>query len=366
MAFDPGKAVASKVSLLVGNDAEARKAAVESLLRAAGLQEDDMDLESIIADSRSVAEWIGAACMVPFLADRRAVIVRNVLRIDFRKTHPEVKLDKNHPLVRNFAELPDSALLVLVADEEIKEEDNRGKPTPQETAWVKLMGLVGGTVHRFDVPKDNLEKHVRERATALGKKLSPRAAKLLLEMTANKLGAAHAELEKLALYVGDHPEIREEDLKAVVTPDHEYNVFRLVEAVTAGQVVPALTLLRTLFGKIDKISDEAFGRLFPPLHRQFRLLWQARACIEAGCTPAAPNPQAARAFPKSPNLAGEKDWLQGKLMNAARPLSFAKLQTCLEILQDADAKLKGQRPATNNPYETIEQAIITLTQTCKR
>lgn len=353
--------------LLLGNDAEARKDAVSQILKAAGIEPDDLDLESIVADSRPVSDWIGAACMVPFLADRRVVIVRNVLRIDFKKTHPEVKLDKIHPLVRNFAELPESALLVLVADEEAKGEDNFGKATPAETQWAKLMTLVGGATHRFVVPTDlaAIDKLIRERATVLGKKISAPAAKLLREMTANKADAALAELEKLALYVGDEPEIRIPDLQQAVTPDHEYKVFVLSDAIYAGRTVQALTLLRSLFSKTAKIEDEAFGRLIPPLLRQFRLLWQARACIEARSNPASPNPQAAKAFPKSPNLAGEKSWLQDKIMASARRLTFDQLQTCITQLHDADAKLKGARPYYDG-YETLEQAIIKMCNACQK
>lgn len=365
MAFDPQKTVASRLVLLAGDDAEGRRKAVPALLQAAGLQPDDMDLETIIADQKPFSEWAGSASIIPFLADRRAVVVRNVVRADPNKSHPEVKIDKDHPIVRAFAELPPSGLLILVADTEQKDENDARASQSAVTRWEKVVKAAGGVTEKFVLQTKGLDIAVRDRAKELGKTMSRKAALTLVEMTSNRVDLAFAELEKLALYVGDAPDIREDDVKACVTPDYEYKVFALLDLVTTGNTPAALTQLRTLFGKTAKIENEAFPRLIPVFLKQFRILWQARACVESGTYPVPQNPHADLFFPATPNLTKEQDWLKGRHMEAAKRLSFPQLKKCLDVLLDLDAKLKGARPAYDG-LESVEQAVLVMAETCKR
>ncbi len=65
-------------------------------------------------------------------------------------------------------------------------------------------------------------------------------------MTGGSLSRALGELEKLALFVGDAEGIREGDVQAVTVPSREWNVFRMADAIVAGDVPEALRQLRTL------------------------------------------------------------------------------------------------------------------------
>lgn len=361
MRFDPQKTAQSKLILVTGNDAEARRDAVEALLKAAGLQSDDMDMERIVADTKPPVEWVGAACSIPFFSDRRAIIVRNVNRVNPSKLWPEAKIDKNHPLIKSLLELPPSALLILVADDETKSDDGNRAPAPPP--WDKVVKAAGGETVKLDLPTQNLPQVARDHAKSLGKGLSPAAANLLLEMTANRIGEAKAELEKLALYVGDAKDIRIDDIQAVVSPDSEYNVFKLVDAVVAGQTVPALNQLRTLIGQQPKVETAVFAGIIPMILRQFRILWQARVCVEARCGAKNAPPAVSEAFLSNPNLGTLSDWQADRALRSARNLTFDQLSACLQVLARMDGSLKGVHYSAD-ARETIELAIANMCQIC--
>lgn len=363
MAFSPKTATGHRAILISGDDDSARRDALKQILAHLAVAEDDLDVESFTADSRSPAEWVGAAATIPFLSERRVVVVRNIGRVHPEDIWPKVKLEAKHPFVPEIQSLPPSALLVLVADEEMSEGAQK-KVEPATKAWTRLLGHAGGAAFDFRDSSENITDALRKHAQSLGKSLSNAGANTLAELLGGKLAACRAELDKLAIYVGDQPEIRETDIRNTVSPDLEYNVFRLVDTVVAGQSASALSQLKTMIGHTAKVEEEAFPRIFPMLSRQFRLLWQARLCVEANCQPARPTPEVAALLPQKPNISQERDWLHNKLMKTARNLSYPKLSACLSELVRADASIKGARPSAS-PAETLEQMVLRMAAICR-
>ena len=178
-------------------------------------------------------------------------------------------------------------------------------------------------------------------------------------MTGGSLSRALDELEKLVLYVGEAEGIREADIRAVVVPSREWNVFRMADAIMSGDVPEALRQLRTLVGTATKAEDAAFRNILPQLSRQLRLLWQGRVCLEAGCSPANVPAEIASAFPEKPNLARESPYRQGAVMAAARRIGFPQLERCMRVLSDTDARLKGSLTGFS-PMESLERMVLEM------
>ncbi len=65
-------------------------------------------------------------------------------------------------------------------------------------------------------------------------------------MTGGSLSRSIEELEKLAIYVGESDSIREEDVKVVVVPSREWNVFKLCDAIVRDNAGEAMRQLRIL------------------------------------------------------------------------------------------------------------------------
>src|SRR5258708_539198 len=113
MKLDTDKAVAAPLVLISGDESALRRLALERILAAVGIQADDFDLQTFEGDSDPI-DWTAAAGTSPFLADRRVVIVRHLLRCDPDRAKGGV-----------LKGLPKSALLILLADDENGDEDRQ-------------------------------------------------------------------------------------------------------------------------------------------------------------------------------------------------------------------------------------------------
>jgi DNA polymerase III delta subunit len=355
--FDAAAAVRSRIVVLGGNDPHARHTALAALLQEVG--GDEAEVETFTADQRPASEWLGLAGTAPFFADRRVVVVRNARRAEPETPVPS-KVGKDHPFVASALALPDFGLLVIVLDDEVGHDD---RDRPKAEPWSKLAQAAGGTVYAPGLDSGKLPDQLRAEAERLGKSLSAAAATALAEICAGKPVLAMAELEKLALYVGDSPAIRESDVRTVATPEPEYRVFQLGDAVAAGDAGQVLRLLRQVFAMSRDVSGEVIPRVLPVLRNQFRLLWQARFCLDSGCPLERPHPEVLAWLPEK-NVSTEPDWRQGRLAQTAGRLTMDALDLCLELLVDLDAKLKGARPYVN-ATEDVERTLLAMADACR-
>ncbi len=349
------KSVASRVVLIRGDEEVLRRQALSELLRLAGT--DEFDTEFVQGDTSTPAEWIGSAGTVPFMGDRRTVVVRNLLRT--RETAADWQ--------PGLAGLPPTALIVLVADEEMTADDDRARKLGTVgQAWQSVVTKAGGSVIDCSL-KDagKLQSALREAAKEAGKQLTPPAATALAEMCGGSYSRCISELEKLCIYVEPSLEVRETDVLAAATPSREWNVFKLADAVVAGQPGQALRQLRVMVSSATKADEAANRSILPNLARQFKLIWQARACIDAGINPGAPSESIIAHFPKKPNLGTENPWARNRAIQSAKNVSKAQAEQCLNHLSEADARLKGVLPSVD-ALETLESLILACCDTMGR
>ncbi|MDR3688662.1 MAG: DNA polymerase III subunit delta [Fimbriimonas sp.] len=348
MNFTPEKALQHRLIMLCGDEEALRRRALDDILVAANIQKDDFDLETVAADVTDPASWYASCGTAPFLGARRTTIVRHLLRCEAEKGSSV-----------NFAKLPEFSLLILVADDESGSEDRQKTFRNAKTNWTKAVTKAGGIVYAFDPdPKGALEA-VRREVAASGKKITGPAALALVEMTGGSLSRALDELAKIHLFLGDQPVIQEQDIRDVVVASREWNVFRLVDSVFNGQIPEALRQLRVLLGSQAKPEDGVFRNLLPMVSRQLRLIWQARLCIEAKCSPSNAKPEIARMFPSKPKLSSEQPFSMNKAMSLAGRLSLPQIERCFGIVADTDARLKGALNSFS-AVDTLERMILDM------
>lgn len=345
MNFDLAAALKHQVVMLSGVEDALRRTAMEQLITAAS-GGDDFDLESFMADASEPAQWTASAGTAPFLSPRRTVVVRNLLRSD-----------ESAALVTGG--LPESALLLLVADEELGDPDRQRKFEGNRRGWENSVKKNNGLVLSFTLNEAALKDLVRARAEEAGKKLPPRSAEILIEMSGGNVSRAIEELEKLVLFSGSNQQISESDVRAVVIPSREWNIFKLIDFIVAGNAAEALKQLRILVGSSTKADDAVYRSIFPNLAKQLRLLWQARICIDANTTPGAASAAVLRQFPDKPNLSKEADWSQRRAMQNAKSIRFEQLTALFNALSDAEAKLKGIG-SSYNTFDTLEQMVLAM------
>lgn len=359
MAFDAAVAARSTVILIQGTDTTKRTEALHSLL--ASVHADEAEIEQYLHQIGGHQLWLDAALTMPFLADRRVFVVRNIGRTEFKKSSEE-EFDKNHTIVKAMRAIPESSLVILVADDELGDSDKQKSITQSVATWIKLVGLAGGKAYKFDFNPGETPGVIQKKAKEHGRVISSRAANTLSQMVSGRPMVALEEFEKVLLYVDIGEEIRESHIQKIVIPDVDYNVYQMVDAVVDGQPARVVAQMRTLFGQGTDILGQTLARVFPTVLSSLRFIWQARFCLDVGIDPARPGENYSHWLPDK-RLATEPDWRVRKSIQSARKLSLGQLESCLKILVDSEAELKGQR-ANFSTNETVERTLLKMCEVC--
>jgi len=204
---------------------------------------------------------------VPFLADKRLVVVEGLLgRFESRNKAPRRK--KSSPTngrendAKSFAaamaDLPESTVLVLI-DGRIKS----GNPLLKLLSGAKVMSF---PLLRGDV----LRQWIKIEVAAQGADMSPQAVDLLARLVGGNLWVMSSEIKKLALFALGR-RIEEADIKAVVSSAQEANVFAMVDAILEYKAGVAENLLEQL---LQQGASPAY--LLVMLARQVRLVVRAK------------------------------------------------------------------------------------------
>lgn len=344
----------NRLVFIGGSEPGLRLEALQDLIKFLG--PDGEQTETVTAGDVEMGRWVASVATAPFLTDRRVLVVRQVLR-----ANPSDFPGGTDVPVR----LPDWSLLVLVADEEVARDDSQARShESRRKAWETFVKKAGGFVFAPSPDARSYRQFLKSRAQSSGVKASDRALDALLEMCGGNLSRAIEELDKLVLYVGDAAEIKESDVADVVVPSREWNVFKMVDAVVAGNAFEALGQLKILVGTATKAEDAAFSRIFPTLTKSFRLLWQARVILDAKATLDLVPADVQACLPEKPNLLSEPDWRQRRTLQSARGLSLEQISVCLKELSDADARIKGMLPAFD-AMDSLEQMVLRMVATVK-
>jgi DNA polymerase-3 subunit delta len=160
---------------------------------------------------------------LPFLADRRVVVVRAADRF----------VSANRENLEAYAVRPSpTATLILEC-----------RSFPKTTRLYKAVVAGGGVVQEFARLKGRaVIDCVLDEARRQGKTIAPGAAARLAGLVGADQGALAAEVEKLTLYVGDRRAITDEDITALVGQSREETIFAAVDAAAAGDARAALQL----------------------------------------------------------------------------------------------------------------------------
>lgn len=370
MRFSAEQVAGHRVIMLSGDEEALRRRGFADLIELA-TADGDFDLQTFEADVADPEEWIASAGTAPFLSRRRTVVVRHLLRREWEKKRGKVPANEEPSDAEgdaaperpskppDFSNLPESALLILVADEEPGDDTRQRRLGTIRKAWEKLVAGQGGFVADFKTNPQAMAGAIKDEAGRLGKKISDGTANSLAEMTGSNFSRAAEELEKLAVYLGSESEIRETHLRLVVIPSREYDVYKLIRSIVDGSVPEALRQLRILVGSQTKAETAAFSRILPTMSRQLRLIWQARICVERKCSPSSAPPEVLALFSEAGSIAKVASFQQQQAMQFARRMSFAGLRRCFAAVSDADARLKGLRSGFS-AIDTLERMVLEM------
>jgi DNA polymerase-3 subunit delta len=268
------------VHLLFGDDTFTVQETL-SLMKEKVWTADLRDVNTTVLDGDQVSlDLLVATCdTVPFLAEKRMVIVQGLLSLFERRVPSQARggggrqqppsMGEWKALPEYLSRVPESTDLVFV----------EGRLSATNTLLAAIRPHV--KVRTFTVPRyEELRRWIRARAVANGVEIESRAVDTLAEAIGGDLRVIAVELEKLSLYRRGQP-IRHQDVLELVSYTKEANIFAAVDAIMEGRPDTALELVHQLLQ-----SGRPPSYVLGMVARQVRLLILAKELRAQGVAPA--------------------------------------------------------------------------------
>jgi DNA polymerase III subunit delta len=306
--------------LIVGAQDLLLNQAVESLKSSVAEVADlDFNLETFDGESASADDIIAACNTLPFVSDRRLVIVRGVEKLS--KEDAET-------LVGYAGDPSPTTILALV-----------GKKLAKNTRLYKAVDKLGGVIERKAPEAREYPRKVQDMFAAAGKRISLDGAEYLVNAVGRDLQRLSVEVNKTVSYVGDRVDVTLADTEEVASTTAKTSVFELGTALGNRDCSTALRLLNRLLGD----GESVYG-LHALALRQLRDLLSARALIDRG---QGSQDELARAL-------GRPSWQMRNLAGQARRFSAGELVALLQAAAASEAEMKTSR----DPRLAFERWIV--------
>lgn len=312
--------------------------AIRAAARAAGFSE--RKVYSVSGAHYNWSEVLGAAQAMSLFADRQL--------IEIRIPSGKPGKDGSEALQRYCTHLqqhPSEDVLTLVQLPRLDGQQMKG-------AWFAALDAAGAMVRVEPVDRRALPLWIAQRLAQQQQRVpagdaGQHALAFFADRVEGNLLAAHQEIQKLALLYPPG-EISAEQIEAAVLNVARYDVFKLGEAVLAGQVTRALRMLEGL-----EAEGEAAVLVHWSLTEDIRALNRIAAAVAEG----RPLPLALR----ESRVWGAKE----RLMERALPLvPDHALAALVEAAQICDGLVKGLRhpdwPA--DPWAALKRLVLMLAQ----
>jgi DNA polymerase-3 subunit delta len=235
--------------------------------------------------------------------------------------------------IRALAEDPDPDRLVIISI------SGRLDRQVARSVWAKTIEKLGVIVDIWPVGREDLPRWIANRAQGRGLKLTRAAAELLADRAEGNLLAADQELSKLALLGTEH-EIDELTVVESVASSARYDVFRLSDAVVAGNVVRSLKILAAM-----KAEASPLPLIVWAIVRELTLLAQIKQGERVGES-------------IDTVLARLHVWQSRRplLKQAARKLTWARICALLAQAETVDRGVKGA--ANSPPWVLLTELVL--------
>ncbi|MFC2008114.1 DNA polymerase III subunit delta [Chloroflexota bacterium] len=263
---------------------------------------------------------------MPFLAERRLVIVRGLLqrfapqaksRRQRKITRETSQQDESSLLAAHLHHLPDSTVLVLV--------DGRiagNNPLLREIS-------AGAVVMTFPLLRDaKLKQWIKQQVAEDGGIISPPAVDSLARLVGSNLWMMTNEINKLVLFTSGRG-IEEADVQLVISDGQESSVFAMVDTIFEFKTKVAEQQLQQLLQK-----GAAPAYLMVMLSRQIQLIVRAKELRSQGKSDAEIQHK----------LGLNSEWALRKTLEQAARYSPERLKSAYHKLLETDVSIKtGKR-----------------------
>lgn len=236
----------------------------------------DLNYEYIEGENITVQRIENACETLPFMDERRLVILKNFSLLQGGKTSKEEEEQIKY-LVEYIQKVPQSTCLVFWQSESIDKRKKLFQAIKKIGAAWEFEKLKSIELEKW------IERHLRKKSKGIqrsalhffmenGDYLSKNSTKTLIDI-AN-------EIDKIVDYVGDRKEIFIEDIEKILPRKLENDIFKMVDAIGQKNKKISLKLLNDMLKE-----GENEIKILSMIARQFRILIQCRELRDKGYSP---------------------------------------------------------------------------------
>lgn len=250
--------MADRIYVIAGKDESLVNAKCQELVdELLDPQQRMMALLSTGGDEASISDVLDELRTVPFLADKRVVVVKGA--DEFISKHRSI-------LERYFEKPAPTGILILTTSG----WDGR-------TRLSKMLSKVGTLIQlaqpkRWEIPGLLVQYAADKHKVNINRD----AAELLADLAGDELAYLHNEIDKLTLFARGEKTITLQHVESLIGHHRIYDAFEVLDAVTAGNTGQAVKRLRNMFEE-DKDAEYTVVGAFA-FH--VRRLFQAKAMLE--------------------------------------------------------------------------------------
>lgn len=307
--------------LLHGEEEFVKDAALSELVSLIDPATRDLNMD--VLDSAAAQNVMNACETLPFLAEKRLVLVRALPKEeDAAKLSAYVK------------KLPDSVLLLFFV---------RGKADGR-AAFVKAMAQLDRSVEFAPLSQGEAERWALQQCRRANVTMTREDAAFFVSLAGTDCARLNNEFLKAAAYAGEGEELTRAILAKVVTRDLDFVVFEVLDHFIAGRTADGLRTLRGVIADGEKplmIAER--------LREKAKLTLQARLLLDAKTL----KDEISKQLGVSPGYA----W---RINDSARRLSQAQVEALRRCAAGLCAVTTGQLTGKVKAEDALEQALLQL------
>lgn len=231
----------------------------------------DLNYTNLVGKEVTVASLIDACETLPFMADKKLVVVRDYEALQGKK---KLSQEDEDELIDYLGRLPETTCLVFYG---LSTVDSRKK-------LVKAIGKYGQTVEVNKLKDKELEVWITKYFSKSGKSISPKDSMLLVgnldyigRNSTQSLLDVENEIKKIISYIGDKTTVDLKDIEEISVFKQQNDIFKLLDAIGARNLRDALI-------GVNQIIDggETIFKLMATIVNQTKNILMVKLLMEEG------------------------------------------------------------------------------------
>jgi len=228
---------------------------------------DEFNINIYDADEENISNAVNDASTIPFMAPKKAVVIRNAYFLTNEKVKNEIAHDTN--FLGRYLENPVEETILIINAPYAKLDERK--------AITKAIKKHAEIVNCEPMNKVDLSSWVNRQIGKQNKKIDRNALDEFLKRVENNTQVAVNEMKKLLLYSEDIDHITIDIIKKVITKNVEDNVYEITNMILENNVNKALEIYNDLV-----MHSEDPLRILGILVNKYREILQVKLLLKDG------------------------------------------------------------------------------------